>query len=114
MAESQSNEPGFESPDDVDNWEFLLSPRRPSSLSYINEYLAVNGGGNVSEYFSHIIAAWLECFPEKLSWCRNEHRSVKSVKRFEWSNGLDTALYKTYLYIRVNKNCRIAVNLHNV
>ena len=26
----------------------------------------------MNEYSSHIIAAWLECFPEKPSWCRNE------------------------------------------
>ena len=26
-----------------------LSPRRPSSLSCINEYLAIDSGGNVSE-----------------------------------------------------------------
>ena len=42
-----------------------------------------------------VIAAWLECFPEKPSWCRNVGLSAraKSVKRFE----LDTALYKNYL-----------------
>ena len=42
------------------------------------------------------IAAWLECFQEKPSWCRNEQvcQGRKSVKRFEQSNGLDTALYK--------------------
>ena len=42
------------------------------------------------------IAAWLECFQEKPSWCRNEQvcQGRKSVKRFERSNGPDTALYK--------------------
>ena len=42
------------------------------------------------------IAAWLECFQEKPSWCRNEQvcQGRISVKRFERSNGLDTALYK--------------------
>ena len=42
------------------------------------------------------IAAWLECFQEKPSWCRNEQvcQGKKSVNRFERSNGLDTALYK--------------------
>ena len=37
-----------------------------------------------------------ECFTEKSSWCRNEQvcQGRKSVKRFERSNGLDTALYK--------------------
>ena len=47
------------------------------------------------------IAAWPECFQEKPSWCRNEHvcQGRKSVKRFERSNGLDTALYNNYLYL---------------
>ena len=37
----------------------------------------------------------LECFQEKPSWCRNEQvcQGRKGVKRCEWSNGLDTALY---------------------
>ena len=39
-----------------------------------------------------VIAAWLECFPKKPSWCQNGQR--ESVKHFERSNGLDTALYK--------------------
>ena len=48
-----------------------------------------------------VIAASLECFPKKPSWCRNEQvcQGRKSVKRFERSNGLDTALYKNYLYL---------------
>ena len=43
-----------------------------------------------------VIAAWLECLPEKSSWCRNEQvcQGLKGVKRFEWSNGLDIAPYK--------------------
>ena len=36
------------------------------SLSCINEYLAIDSGGNVNEWSSCIIAAWLECVPEKL------------------------------------------------
>ena len=40
------------------------------------------------------IVAWLECFPEKPSWCHNEQVCRgRSVKRFERSNRLDTALY---------------------
>ena len=49
-----------------------------------------------------VIAAWLECFPEKPSSCRNKQVCqwrATSVKRFERSNGLDTALYKNYLYL---------------
>ena len=45
------------------------------------------------------IAAWLECFKEKSSWCQ-VCQGRKSVKRFERSNGLDTALYKTHLFTR--------------
>ena len=40
--------------------------------------------------------------PEKPSWCRNEHvcqEGQQSVKTFERSNGLDTALYKNYLLL---------------
>ena len=48
-----------------------------------------------------VIAAWLECFPEKPSWCRNEHvcQGRKSVKHFELSNGLDTAPYKNIPFL---------------
>ena len=44
-----------------------------------------------------VIAAWLECFPEKQSWCRNEQvcQGRISVKRVEGSSGLDTMLYIT-------------------
>ena len=30
-------------------WAFSFSPRCPSSISCINEYLAIDSGGNVSE-----------------------------------------------------------------
>ena len=33
---------------------------------------SLDGGGNMSEWFSRVIAAWLEWFPEKSSWCRKE------------------------------------------
>ena len=36
-------------------------------------------------------------------------RALKSVKRFERSNGLDTALYKNYLYLFINKQILISV-----
>ena len=56
-----------------------------SPLSCINEYLAIDSGGNV-------FASW----PEKSSGCRNEQvcQGRKSAERFEWPNGLDTALHK--------------------
>ena len=47
-------------------WAFSFSSYRPSSLSCINEYLAIDGGGNVSEYDPlRVIAAWLEGFPRE-------------------------------------------------
>ena len=47
------------------------------------------------------IAAWLECFQEKQSWCRNDHvcQGRKNVKRFERSNVLDSALYKNIPFL---------------
>ena len=76
-------------------WAFSFSYLCLSRLSCINEYLAIDSGGNVSEVVA-VIAAWLDGFQEKPSWCRNEQvcQGRKSVKRFEGSNGLDTALYK--------------------
>ena len=51
-------------------WALSLSLRCPSSLSCINDYQ--DSGGNISRNSLRVIAAWLECFPEKSSWCRNE------------------------------------------
>ena len=73
MSDSQSREPVSNSLFYCfEDWTFSFSPRRPSSLICINEYLAIDSGGNVNEQSSRVIAAWLECFPEKSSWCRNE------------------------------------------
>ena len=76
------------------DWAFSFSPRCPSSPTCINEYLAIENSGNTSDYYSCLIAAWLECFLEKSSWCRNEQvcQGGWSEKRFERSNRLDTAL----------------------
>ena len=61
----------------------------------------------MSDLMVCVIAAWLECFPEKSTWCRNEQvcgggEGAKSVNHFEQSNGLDTALYKNYLFLQCN------------
>ena len=66
----------------INDWAFLLSPR-----------LAIDGGGNVNEYSSRVIAAWLECFQEKSSWCRNEQvcQGVK-CKHFEFERPMDWIL----------------------
>ena len=51
MLDSKSREPGFESPlcYCVEVWAFSFSPQRPSSLSCVNEHLAIDSGGNVSD-----------------------------------------------------------------
>ena len=51
MLDSQSREPGFDSSlcYRFAVWEFLFSPRRLSSLGCINQYLAIDSGGNVCE-----------------------------------------------------------------
>ena len=51
MPDSQSREPGFESPliPFRSLWAFSFISRRLSRLSCINEYLAIDSGGNVSE-----------------------------------------------------------------
>ena len=50
---------------------FSFSPQCLSPLNCINEYLAIGIGGNVSEQSLQVIAALLECGPEKWSWCQN-------------------------------------------
>ena len=48
----------------LEDWAYSFSPRRPNSLSCINEHLAVDSGGNVSEQASRITAAWLNASPD--------------------------------------------------
>ena len=97
MLDSQSREPGFESSlcyrfNFSTVWAFSFSPQCLSPLSCINEYLTIDSGGNVSGLSSRVIAAWLECFPEKLGCCRNEQ--VCQGVKCKVLAGLDTALYK--------------------
>ena len=49
MPDSQSSEPGFESPlcYRFEDWAFSFSPLTPQ-LTCLNEYLAIDSGGNVS------------------------------------------------------------------
>ena len=104
MPDSQSSEPGFESP--------LLPFRRlgifcslhcgPSWLSCINEYLAIDSGGHVSDVIVARNCGVTRMLPgeaELVSKWTGLPGRAKSVK----SNGLDTALYKNYLfYISIN------------
>ena len=73
--------------------------RRPCSLSCINEYLAIDSGGNVSDLVLARNCCLARMLPGEAENGVGMNRSVagkaKSVKRFERSNGLDTALYKT-------------------
>ena len=106
MPDSQSSEPGFESPfATVSNIGHFRSLHwRPSWLSCINEYLAIDSGGNVSHLvFAHncCMARMLPGEAELVSEWTCLLGRAKSVQRFELSNGLDTALYKNYLYLYV-------------
>ena len=50
MPDSQSREPGFEPRCyRFEVWAFSFTSRRLSRLSCINEYLAIDSGGHVSE-----------------------------------------------------------------
>ena len=68
----------------------------------MNEYLGIDSGGNASDLvvarnccMSRMLPGEAELVSEWTGlWGR-----AKSVKRFERSNGLDTALYKNYLLL---------------
>ena len=49
----------------------------PSSLSCINEYLTIDSAGNVSELSSR--AVWVECIPDKSTWCCNDRSARGEV-----------------------------------
>ena len=74
-----------------------------SIVSAVNEYLAIDIGGNVSDLvFAHncSVARMLPGEAENgVGMNRSARGEEKSVKRSERSNGLDTALYKNYLYL---------------
>ena len=55
--------------------------------------MAIDSDGDVS---LRVIAAWLECFPEKARWCRNEQVCQGGgVNRFEWSTNWILGYIKT-------------------
>ena len=104
MPDSQSSEPLFESLF-ATVWtigHFRSLHWRPSWLSCINEYLAIDSGGNVSDLVfagNCCMARMLPGEAELVSEWTGLPGTAKSVKRFERSNGLDTVLYKNYLYL---------------
>ena len=67
----------------------------------MNEYLAIDSGGNVSDLVLARNCCMARMLPEEAENGVGTGLSgkAKSVKRFERSNGLDTALYKNYLYL---------------
>ena len=100
-------------------WAFSFSSRRLSRLSCINEYLAIDSGGNVSDLVVARNCCMTRMLPgeaELVSEWTGLSGRAKSVKRFERSNGLDTALYKNiqqfwYMHMRhyiikmISANC---------
>ena len=83
-----------------DVWALSFSPRRPCSLSRImSTWLETVVEISVNS-LQRAIAAWLECFSEKSSWCRNE-QACQGVKCSALSGPMDCIheLYKTYLYL---------------
>ena len=82
-------------------WAFSISPRCPSSLSCINEYLAVDSGGNVSDLVLARNCCLARMLPGEAENGAGMNRSARgwSLKRFKRSNGRDTALYRTYIYL---------------
>ena len=104
MPDSKSSEPGFESPfatiSKIGHFRSLHCG--PSWLSCINEYLAIDSGGHVSDLVLARNCCLTRMLPgeaELVSEWTGLPGKAKSVKRFERSNGLDTALYKNYLYL---------------
>ena len=107
MPDSQSNEPGFESLFATVSkiGHFRSLHWHPCSFSCINEYLAVDSGGNVSDLAlarNCCLATMLPGEAELVSEWTGLPGEAKSVKRFERSTGPDTALYKNYLYLFFN------------
>ena len=104
--DSQSREPCFKSHcSRFEPLASLITPRCHSSLSCINEYLAIQTVVDINSLRA-AIAAWLNT--SQRSWyVLGMNRSARgwSVKRFEQSYGPDTVLYKniplpfTFLYM---------------
>ena len=104
MLDSQSSESWFESPFATASkiGHFRSLHWHPSLLTCMNEYLAIDSGGNVSDIVVARNCCMARMFPgeaELVSEWTGLPGEAKSVKRFEQSNGLDTALYKkNYLH----------------
>ena len=94
--DSQLRDPGFESPllpfQSLGLFILSMTPQFTQLYKWVPDYRMW------VIILRTVIATWLECFPEKSSWCRNEQVCQGwHVKHFERSSGLDTALYKNIL-----------------
>ena len=88
---------------------------RPCWLSCINEYLAIDSGGHVSDLVVARTCCMTRMLPgeaELVSEWTGLSGRAKSVKRFERSNGLDTALHKNYLYLHSSPVYQQAIAWH--
>ena len=98
MPDWQSRQPGFEPPfTTVSKFEHFRSLNvAPSSLSCINEYMAIDGGVNVIDWSSRVILRGYNASQQsRVGVGMNRFDAGgDSVNRFERSSGLDTALYK--------------------
>ena len=113
MPDSQSREPRFESLFATVSkiGHFRSLHWRPCWFSCINEYLAIDSGGHVSDVVvarNCCMARMLPGDVELVSQWTGLPGRAKRVQRFERSNGLHTirivhyaiyTLYKNYLYI---------------
>ena len=100
-SDSRLRKPGFESCAAVlKPWASFFTLHCSSSLSCINKYLAIDSGGYVYEQLMRIhCSIWLDASQRSQDgvWV---NRSVRVVKRFERSWGLDTALYKNLPFLK--------------
>ena len=85
MPDSQSREPGFESPFATVSkiGHFRSLHRRPCSLSYINEYLAIDSGGNVSDLVLARNCCLARMLPGEAENGVGMNRSVREGKKCE-------------------------------
>ena len=92
--DSQPRGPGFESyAAMLKRWAIFFTVHCASSLSCIHEYLAIiDSVEYVYEQPSHSnCSIWLDASQRSCVWL---NRSIREVKCFEQSRGLDTVLYK--------------------
>ena len=98
--------PMEQSPNQLPQMLPILKYTRQREIEILSGVIYVH----TSTYFCqlNVIAG---CYSEKSSWCRNEQlcQGGGSVKRFERSDGLDTALYKNRpLPFYLTKRCVIS------